>query len=104
MRTSALAKEDADRWTCQRRAWAPLPLTCCSPRRYAKECSEADIDAETKPLQTRSELEFSRPHNRFHQMVQEMERKYATARPLHREKRILHGVHPKGRPQNTLGR
>ena len=83
----ALAKKDADRCTCQRRAWAPPRLICRPPRRYAKECSEAGIDAETQPLQNRSELECSRTQNRFHQMVQEMERKYATARPLQRSKR-----------------
>ena len=43
--------------------------------------------AAAEPAKSRRELDFVKPQNRFHQMVQEMERKYATARPLMRSKR-----------------
>jgi hypothetical protein len=43
--------------------------------------------AAAEPVKSRRELDFVKPQNRFHQMVQEMERKYATARPLMRSKR-----------------
>ena len=54
--------------------------------RYAKECADAGLDPEepNRPKQPAAKrgLDFPRPQNRFHQMVQEMERKYATARAL----------------------
>ena len=50
--------------------------------------SDATAPDHPPAAKSRRELDFVKPpQNRFHQMVQEMERKYATARPLMRSKR-----------------
>ena len=60
--------------------------------------------AALEPAKSRRELDFAKPQNRFHQMVQEMERKYATARPLLPPKRPAGQEGGRGRGKSKVAR